>query len=276
MDHALHRCLKGARGDTTSHLAGFCLETLLGPQVDILFVEYVINEQTHLDARPKTLDIAGVPYENLLRRAAHQYPTAVIIGVGLWGRRFKRMPKIYHIHEAAAKHNELGWVSADPMAFWMIDNGHKTKKDISLDYVSHPTQSFHDLLAKVIFVQMIQHDKCLQMQAAHASHGHQMSHQSARIPRSPLNIALQSDVPYTKSGCDYVGKPKFAGEEKLQQVVGEITGWSYVKIAGPKGRRDQLHVLVPNKDAAAADKIKRRGQHKATPTDGIDALDNLV
>mmetsp|Transcript_26221 Transcript_26221/g.67432 ORF Transcript_26221/g.67432 Transcript_26221/m.67432 type:complete len:374 (+) Transcript_26221:165-1286(+) len=237
----------GAKGDSTSAMASLCLEALVGRRVDILLVEYTLNDG--VEARRHKEPAAT--YENLLRRALALHPGAAVFGVGFWGQHFALRDRLYAQHAALAAHYGLGWAAVAPLARALVAARRMSRASMTADDKGHPTAKVYTMLGRLLAVSMIELAACARPSDA----------ATAALPE-PLNRVLAGEPPPVAAACDLVGLPKFGVPPNGGGLAHAATlpSWAYLSIRwqGPGGpRRDQKLQLVPRAELHTALKVLR-------------------
>mmetsp|Transcript_2378 Transcript_2378/g.3194 ORF Transcript_2378/g.3194 Transcript_2378/m.3194 type:complete len:451 (+) Transcript_2378:10-1362(+) len=130
---------------------GLCLETLLGPQLDLLTVDFSLNDFTQYTINNF---FSNVPYELLSRNALYSafIDAPAIYHVFFWGSNFKHKSG-QESHLAISEFYDIAGISMRDVAFTGMENGSEMYKDkvtILADKGHHPKTFVHTHLAAII------------------------------------------------------------------------------------------------------------------------------
>ena len=252
----------GARGGTGSATTGFCLKELAGQEVDLMLIDYALNDFPHYGNNT-------TPFENLLRTAVAEYPGAAFMVMGFWAQNFKFDRPLYGLHEDLAAHYDMGFAAMQSLASYLVSENSDAQRIILNDH-QHASKEFHALMGDLLFLSVMsagvpsQDAVAVSSTASSGSIGIMRSPRRAlhegvasirrgpphwELPR-PMNTQLQeADAPYRGSlRCDIAGLPKVSGEAELEHLS-EVHDWSYVPVGFQRPERtDRQLFLIPDKE----------------------------
>ena len=248
----------GARGGTGSATTGFCLKELAGEHVDLMLIDYALNDFPHYGNNT-------TPFENLLRMAMAEYPDAAFMVTGFWAQNFKFDRPLYALHEDLAAHYDMGFAAMQSLAAFLVSENSKAPQRILNDH-QHASKEFHALMGDLLFLSVVSAGVPQPDALVRSSSPRRRSPRRAllelskrphwELPR-PMNTQLLQDAEAAppSSGslrCDIAGLPKVSGEAELEHLS-EIHDWSYTPVGFQRPERtDRQLFLVPEKETGQA------------------------
>ncbi|KAG5191774.1 hypothetical protein JKP88DRAFT_174057 [Tribonema minus] len=148
--------INAARGGTGSLTTGMCLTNLLGPRVDLLAVEFSLNDFEQYTVGGA---FSAAPYELLLRAALTAYQHApAVYSVYFWGQMF-RHESAQEPHLAVARAYGVTGVSMRDVVWSALDARaapYATKEAILADPKHHPNARVHNHLGDILALHLAQ------------------------------------------------------------------------------------------------------------------------
>lgn len=221
--------VNAARGGTGSLTTAMCLSTLLGPHIDLLAMEFALNdwEQYSVDRV-----FSAAPFELLVRSALTHFQHApALYAIYFWGQNF-RHESAQEDHHTVATHYDITGISMRDVAWKGLEFGeglYKSRDTVLADARHHPNAAVHSHLADIVTLHLTQRfsEWAKAAQAAHAAatpvpgRGAPVLLPPPSLP-APLADAELSrfDVVNHTFRCEMLGTPRAGSRPGLYEAEG--------------------------------------------------------
>ncbi|KAG5186881.1 hypothetical protein JKP88DRAFT_162137 [Tribonema minus] len=215
--------VNAARGGTGSLTTGMCLQNMLGPHVDLLAMEFSLNDREQYTVGG---EFSAAPYELLTRAALSAFAHApALYGIFFWGVNFQHA-SAQGAHLAVARRYGVTGVSMRDVVWPCLDAAsppYATRDAVLADARHHPSAAVHAHLGDIVSLHIAE---ALQRWAAAAAAAPALRRDArALLPLAALPEPLapelaQYDVLANTFHCELAGWPREGPGPSLYQVDG--------------------------------------------------------